>query len=97
MFSEKDLKDYLAMKKEVRGNGFLLILISLICLICGYLDYELLGIPALSLVTIGIFTGLQAVSYFTSRFGSGKACKLIEKAIYSDSKSIEALSKLKST
>ncbi len=96
MFTEKDIKDYLAIKNEVRVNGYLLIFIAVVCFVCAFTGYEILDIPASSLSIIGVFIGFQALSYFTSKFGSGRACELLQKAISSDPEGIRILAELKS-
>lgn len=95
MFTQKDIKDYLAIKNEVRANGYLLVSLTITCFVCATRGYELLGIPASSLWTIGILVGLQSLSYFTSKFGSGRACELLHKAISSDPEGIRILADLK--
>lgn len=96
MFTQKDIKDYLAIKSEVRANGYLLAFITATCLVCAIFGYEVLDIPASSLGAIGIFVGLQSLSYFTSKFGSGRACELLRKAISSDPEGIRIMAELKS-
>lgn len=95
MFSEKDVKDYISIKNQVRENGSVLITTMVACFIFAALDKEVLGIPQSSIVVIGVLIGLQAVSYFTSKFGSGRACELLDKAISSDPEAIRILGKLK--
>lgn len=95
MFTQKDIKDYLAIKNEVRVNGYLLISLTIACFICAATGYEILDIPASSLGIIGFFVGLQSLSYFTSKFGSGRACELLHKAISSDPEGIRILAEIK--
>lgn len=96
MFTEKDIKDYLAIKNEVRLNGHLLIFIAVVCFACAFTGYAILDIPASSLGIIGVVISFQALSYFTSKFGSGRACELLQKAISSDPDGIRILAELKS-
>lgn len=95
MFSEKDVKDYISIRNQVRANGSVLITTMAACFLFAALDKEVLGIPQSSLVVIGVLIGLQSISYFTSKFGSGRACELLEKAIHSDPEAIRILGDLK--
>lgn len=95
MFTQKDIKDYLAIKNEVRANGYLLIFITAICFVCAITGYEIFEIPVSSLWMLGFFIGLQSLSYFTSKFGSGRACELLQKAINSDPDGVRMLAELK--
>ena len=95
MFTKKDVEDYIAIKNQVRANGYVLIMAMAACFAFAALDYEVLGIPKSSLVVIGVLIGLQSVSYFTSKFGSGRACELLDKAMASDPEAIRIIGELK--
>ncbi len=95
MFTQKDIKDYLAIKNEVQANGYILLSLTVGCFVSAFMGYEVLGVPADSLGIIGVFLGLQTLSYFTSKFGSGRACELLHKAISSDPEGVRMLAEAK--
>lgn len=95
MFTQKDIKDYLAIKNEVQANGYILLSLTTGCFVSAFTGYEVLGIPAESLGIIGAFLGLQTLSYFTSKFGSGRACELLHTAISSDPEGVRILAEVK--
>lgn len=95
MFTQKDIQDYLAIKNEVQANGYILLSLTVGCFVSAFSGYEVLDIPASSLGIIGAFLGLQTLSYFTSKFGSGRACELLHKAISSDPEGVRMLAEAK--
>ncbi len=95
MFSKTDVKDYLEIKREIRANGYALLAVMGSCFICAALGKEILGVSPGSLAIIGVLVGLQAVCYFTSKLGAGRACELLDKSIHSDPDAVRYLAELK--
>lgn len=94
MFSKTDVKDYLEIKRQIKANGFALLVVVAFCFICAALGKEVVGISPSSLAIIGVLVGLQAVCYFTSKLGAGRACELLDKSIHSDPDAVRYLAEL---
>ena len=97
MFTENEVKVFLKAKVERKATGFLFVLLATWCFGCAWLGYEVLDIPADSMAVIGAFISIQAISYFTSVFGSGKVISLVEKAVNSDPEAVKILAKINNT